>query len=180
MADQLRYNAGKPDHCYLATSRTGIQVLKAHAHFNMHVVLEEIYHYLAGHTDSLYEAVTKLNDLSIELPEHFATVCAYGEKKYSRGNYLLGAPVCLYLACALRHLLAWSPESPNDSESGCNHLGHALWNLVMANDQPAHRDNRLRAPVDGPSPDENPGGSPDLEYVSVTTEVERFWRGGSV
>lgn len=63
--------------------------------------------------------------------EALASVCKYGEGKYSAYNYLKGAPLSQYLSSGLRHLFAFWRGEDRDPESGCSHLGHFLWNTVM-------------------------------------------------
>jgi len=59
-----------------------------------------------------------------------AQVCAHGAGKYSRGNYLKGAPLSQSMDCLLRHLLAWSEGEDTDPESGQGHLAHVVWNAL--------------------------------------------------
>lgn len=71
-------------------------------------------------------------------------ICMYGEYKYNRGNFKLGGkPDIEYFKSGMRHLqefyTAWAPgegtgsgngEDIFDTESGLNHLGHVVWNLM--------------------------------------------------
>lgn len=83
-----------------------------------------------------------------------ANVFVYGEQKYARGNYRKGASVTSYLDSALRHLVfGYLTGERNDKESGLPHLAHVAWNLLVAMDQPASRDDRLPA-VHDPANDE--------------------------
>lgn len=75
----------------------------------------------------------------------YCRVCVYGEAKYSRGNYRLGAPVTEYLDSALRHLRSILNGEMYDRESSLLHAGFLMWNLWQALDQPGRRDNRLPA-----------------------------------
>jgi hypothetical protein len=76
----------------------------------------------------------------------FASVCTYGGTKYTRGNYLKGAPLSQYMDCALRHLVAWNNGEDKDPESHCDHLAHFVWNALclyeMSLTQP-ERDDRI-------------------------------------
>tara|TARA_Y100000310_G_C20478006_1_gene713355 strand:- start:611 stop:940 length:330 start_codon:yes stop_codon:yes gene_type:complete len=80
----------------------------------------------------------------------FAAVCMSGARKYSRGNYLKGAPLSQYQDCLLRHLLAWANGEDIDPDSKCHHLAHVIWNalclLEMAITQP-ERDDRMNQKV---------------------------------
>lgn len=75
----------------------------------------------------------------------YCSVCVYGEGKYSRGNYRLGAPITTYLDSALRHLGALVDGQDFDPESKEHHGALAMWNLWQALDQPADRDDRMLA-----------------------------------
>jgi hypothetical protein len=84
-------------------------------------------------------------------PQSFRELCKvyeYGATKYERGNYRKGAPLTSYLDSALRHLLAYGSGETKDRESACHHLAHALWNLWIALDLPAVRDDRLPSVID--------------------------------
>lgn len=73
----------------------------------------------------------------------YVDVCLYGESKYARGNFRLGAPVTSYLDSALRHLRAAVDDETYDVESEQPHAAMALWNVWQALDQPDWRDDRL-------------------------------------
>lgn len=68
---------------------------------------------------------------------HFPTVLEvmgrimeFGATKYEDGNWKLGGkPDKEYLDSGMRHLLYWLSGEEFDPDSGCNHLGHAIWNL---------------------------------------------------
>lgn len=60
-----------------------------------------------------------------------AKAFGHGAKKYSPNNYRLGTDWTRYVAAARRHLNAWQQGEDNDSESGLNHLAHALASLMM-------------------------------------------------
>lgn len=75
----------------------------------------------------------KMHNLGYFYPglEEVMRVCEFGETKYSKGNFMLGEdkPLSEYLDAALRHTLKAS-NSAFDSESGCYHAAHAVWNLL--------------------------------------------------
>lgn len=60
----------------------------------------------------------------------FARVCQYGEGKYEKYNYLKGAVQTQYANCLLRHLEAHWRGEELDSESGCRHVDHVVWNAL--------------------------------------------------
>lgn len=90
------------------------------------------------------EGVVEFLNSAVGALDAYCAVCAYGETKYSRGNYRLGAPVTEYLDSALRHLRSARNGQRIDDESGCLHLALAVWNIWQALDQPSFRDDRLR------------------------------------
>lgn len=100
--------------------------------------------------------------------EAFCATCDYGEGKYARGNFRKGAPVTQYLDSALRHILARMRGETADPESNCRHLGHALWNVVEALDQPEERDDRLpQVHVPAPTPANDVKFDADLDEASA-------------
>jgi hypothetical protein len=58
-------------------------------------------------------------------------VCEFGEKKYSKGNFMKGKnkPASEYFDAALRHILK-GVSTNRDSESKEYHAAHATWNLL--------------------------------------------------
>jgi hypothetical protein len=59
-----------------------------------------------------------------------AKVAGFGERKYSRLNYLNGYAWSLSFDAMQRHALAfWSGED-NDPESGLPHMAHAAWHCL--------------------------------------------------
>lgn len=63
----------------------------------------------------------------IEVIGHIMTLGAakYGDLNWKKG----GKPDKEYLDSMMRHLLAFLERRPLDNDSGCAHLGHAIWNL---------------------------------------------------
>lgn len=59
-----------------------------------------------------------------------ARIMEFGSCKYEDGNWKLGGkPDEEYLSSMLRHLVEFEHAEPYDDDSGCFHLGHAIWNL---------------------------------------------------
>ena len=51
--------------------------------------------------------------------------------KYADGNWRKGGkPDREYLDSMMRHLTLWIHGEVYDDDSGCSHLGHAIWNLM--------------------------------------------------
>lgn len=68
--------------------------------------------------------------IPVEVEEEMAKVITYGAKKYDDNNWqLVGSD--RYLSALRRHLAAWRKGEKNDSESGLNHLSHALVNVAF-------------------------------------------------
>ena len=77
--------------------------------------------------------------------EAFARVCEYGAKKYDELNFTKGGKEDKeYLSAAIRHLLAhmkyvitgnsqyaYDLDDGDVKGSGCLHLAHAMWNIMM-------------------------------------------------
>ena len=61
--------------------------------------------------------------------EAVARVKEFGANKYADGNWRLGGkPDDEYLDSAARHLDLFLGGEIYDQDSGCHHLGHAIWN----------------------------------------------------
>lgn len=62
--------------------------------------------------------------------EAVARVKEFGANKYNDGNWRLGnKPDDEYIDSGTRHLVAFLNGETYDQDSGCHHLGHAIWNL---------------------------------------------------
>lgn len=60
-----------------------------------------------------------------------ARIMELGAIKYDDGNWRLGGkPDSEYLNSMMRHLTEWIHGDVYDKDSGCSHLGHAIWNLL--------------------------------------------------
>ena len=63
--------------------------------------------------------------------EALARVMEYGASKYEKDNWKRGGkPDQEYLGACMRHIMRHKAEGDFDSESGCLHLAHAVWNLM--------------------------------------------------
>lgn len=72
--------------------------------------------------------------------EAVSRIMEFGAAKYEDGNWKLGGkPDREYLDSMMRHLRLWLEGEVYDQDSGCSHLGHAIWNL-MALQQLNHKD----------------------------------------
>lgn len=75
--------------------------------------------------------------------EAIARVKEFGANKYEDGNWRLGdKPDSEYLDSCDRHMDHFLQGEVYDQDSGCHHLGHAIWNLCALyelnyKDQPA-------------------------------------------
>lgn len=62
--------------------------------------------------------------------EVVARIMEFGANKYEDGNWKLGdKPDTEYLDSHDRHMQKFLHEGFYDDDSGCAHLGHAIWNL---------------------------------------------------
>lgn len=67
--------------------------------------------------------------------ESIARIMEYGAKKYGDMNWAKGGkPDTEYLDSCMRHILKFVEGEPIDEESGCHHIGHAIWNLLALMD----------------------------------------------
>ena len=62
--------------------------------------------------------------------EGLVKVYEFGAKKYGVGNWKKGVDDERLFSAAMRHLTAYQVGEVVDSESGLNHLDHALWNIL--------------------------------------------------
>jgi hypothetical protein len=70
--------------------------------------------------------------VSYDLMEEVAKVRMFGERKYARDNWKKGFKVTRSCAAALRHIFLFLSGQTYDSESGLNHLAHAVCCLEHA------------------------------------------------
>lgn len=62
--------------------------------------------------------------------EAVARVKEFGANKYEDNNWRLGnKPDDEYIDSGTRHLVAFLNGETYDTDSGCHHVGHAIWNL---------------------------------------------------
>lgn len=63
--------------------------------------------------------------------EAFSRVKEIGAIKYARDNWRKGGkPDHEYLDAALRHIMAYMDGEVFAEDTGCTHLGHAMWNIM--------------------------------------------------
>lgn len=167
MKDQIRHDSGKTQWHYIFSNVRAL--MRTHACWTWSLrsdlsVEMLLSHYLAGGSDgwlviAFVQVMTTLNDdavkLNLDSIESFLAsvpyaaraltkTYLYGNEKYTRGNFKLGAPVCSYIDAAYRHLLAIRSGELSDQESKLPHLAHVAWNIWQTLDQSVERDNRLK------------------------------------
>jgi len=69
--------------------------------------------------------------IPIKSLEEIAKVFGYGFKKYGAHNWEKGINFSRLYSATLRHLFAYWNGEDNDTDSGINHLSHAIVNLCM-------------------------------------------------
>ena len=69
--------------------------------------------------------------IPIAAMQEAAKVLEYGASKYERDNWKRPTHWTVSFACLQRHLAAWQSGEDNDPESGRNHLGHAMCNILQ-------------------------------------------------
>jgi hypothetical protein len=147
MADQLRYDNGKPKLSYLLAQRPeATKILLGDMSSDQKEILEGLCLYMRDEVETdavLYDLSAVAKNIGLDLATEVAEVYTYGGNKYARGNYLLGQTVSHYLDSAARHLLAWIRGEVKDPESGRHHLAHIWWNVERSGDQSLDRDDRL-------------------------------------
>jgi len=63
--------------------------------------------------------------------EAIARIMEFGAAKYFDGNWKQGGKEdSEYLDCMMRHLTKWLDGKKYDDDSGCSHLGMAIWNML--------------------------------------------------
>lgn len=63
--------------------------------------------------------------------EPMVRVLEFGAQKYTRDNWKKGLPITKIFDSLQRHLIAFIGGEDVDSESGIEHLGHALCNIMF-------------------------------------------------
>jgi len=58
-------------------------------------------------------------------------VLMYGAGKYSKDNWMYVKPKERYFDACIRHMTAWQVGEKFDSETGVNHLAHAICCLIF-------------------------------------------------
>lgn len=69
--------------------------------------------------------------IPIAAMQEAAKVLEYGASKYERDNWKRPTHWSVSFACLQRHLAAWQSGEDLDPESGRNHLGHAMCNILQ-------------------------------------------------
>lgn len=69
--------------------------------------------------------------IPVSTEKAIAEVLQAGAKKYAERNWERGFNWSIPYACARRHLMKWWDGEDLDSETGLNHLKHALCNIAM-------------------------------------------------
>lgn len=87
------------------------------------------------------EGKLKWHNFPMFLVRPLIKVAHYGSGKYATYNFMKGAPISQYMDSMKRHIDAFEdPEQPDiDPESGCHHLAHAAWNMLVACYMVEHR-----------------------------------------
>lgn len=57
-------------------------------------------------------------------------VYTVGARKYADDNWLKGMSWRICIGATFRHFTSWLLGETNDKETGCNHLAHAVWNIL--------------------------------------------------
>jgi len=92
---------------------------------------EMLYPFGKPPTETLHysEGKSGVDQIPPEVLMALGNVYSYGEKKYSRGNWLRGTNWHEFYGSALRHMFRFWRGEWLDDESGLPHLAHAIWNL---------------------------------------------------
>jgi len=70
--------------------------------------------------------------LPYEIMEEVVKVLTFGAQKYKINNWKkVECGKMRYFAAAMRHLVAWYKGEENDSETGLNHLAHAICSIIF-------------------------------------------------
>lgn len=69
--------------------------------------------------------------LPLDVLDQVVRVLEFGAKRYAPDNWKHVTPKERYFSACLRHLQAWQSGEKKDSESGYNHLAHAICCLLF-------------------------------------------------
>lgn len=154
MANQVRYNADKLKLSYWLGTRASAFVCSNYIEIGTDASraapLERVLRLFIRGDDNEYLLLDALMECAggrDTVAEHFTRACMYGEHKYFRGGFMIGAPISHYCDSAARHLKALRNEGPvyiesytPKSENGeqvatvtctLNHWEGVCWNVVM-------------------------------------------------
>lgn len=81
----------------------------------------------SGEVDYLYDAMEVLGSDFAEAMH----VLDYGRRKYAAWNWAKGMQWSVCLGCAVRHILSILRGEKVDPESGRNHAGHVMCNIIF-------------------------------------------------
>ena len=76
---------------------------------------------------------TKWSLVDFKSLEPMVKVLEYGAQKYSPDNWKKGLPTKEVCESLLRHTFAYMSGEDIDKESGCEHLGHMMCNIMFLN-----------------------------------------------
>ena len=146
MTDQLRHNAGKLKLSYwLGTQAYLVQPSDDGMYIDRGAAqcLEfDLASFVRGETRS-GDLVAALKGMLGDdmVGEYFTRSCMFGEQKYCRGGFMLGAPISQYCDSAARHLKALRTSGAEYTETYTkdgvehtavlNHWEGVCWNIVM-------------------------------------------------
>lgn len=129
----MRHNSGKPQLSYLLAFKGGIEALFGVTLAEKTGLSSLARWYQGGGAEDLALAIDEmLLFLEKGWESDMAAVCAFGEQKYARGNFLKGRSVSDSCDSLIRHLIALVLRGEKvDPESGKPHRGHIAWNILF-------------------------------------------------
>lgn len=86
------------------------------------------------HTNTAVKHDSNKPDLSLldrAALDELARVLQFGAGKYGKNNWRTGFDHSRLISAAMRHIAQYNDGENNDSESGLNHLAHAMANLMF-------------------------------------------------
>lgn len=125
-----RANGGKPQ-MDLIPIRTWLDIWSAHS--EVHHELYQILCWLADWQEGDEDALAHIFQDHVfgQDAMEAVRVLEYGVKKYAAWNWAKGMKWSIPVGCILRHSKAIFNGETVDPESGCEHIGHVVANLVM-------------------------------------------------
>jgi len=99
---------------------------------------DTLYGHLAHPSDTKPERSLRYNNgkpdyslIPMAAMKEAAHVLEYGATKYAIDNWMKPTNWRVSYACLMRHMSAWQSGEDLDPESGRNHLGHAMCNILQ-------------------------------------------------